>query len=122
MTQKLTFHGIVQGIGFRPSALRIATDLGIKGQVKNSGGNVKLIISGKKQALDEFVRRLIALFDIKNFEIENIAEIEFDNFKIVHSTNDCQTPFLTPDLATCKDCERELKDKNNRRFRHPFIS
>ncbi|MCH5320522.1 MAG: carbamoyltransferase HypF [Eubacterium sp.] len=122
MTQKLTFHGIVQGIGFRPSALRIATDLGIKGQVKNSGGNVKLIISGKKQALDEFVRRLIALFEIKNYEIENIAEIEFDNFKIVHSTNDCQTPFLTPDLATCADCERELKDKNNRRFRHPFIS
>lgn len=122
MTQKLTFHGIVQGIGFRPAALRIATDLGIKGQVKNSGGNVKLIISGEKQALDDFVRRLIALFEIKNYEIENIDEIEFDGFKIVHSTNDNQTPFLTHDLATCKDCEMELKDKNNRRFQHPFIS
>lgn len=122
MTKKLTFHGIVQGIGFRPTAQRIAKDLGLKGQVKNSGGNVSLIISGKEQALDEFVRRLIAIFEIKNYEEEIIDNLHFKDFEIVHSTNDKQTPFLTPDLATCKDCEKELKDKNNRRFRHPFIS
>ncbi len=122
MTQKLTFHGIVQGIGFRPAAQRIAKELDIKGQVKNSGGNVKLIISGEKQALDEFVRRLITLFNIKKYDIENTDHAEFDSFKIVHSTNDDDTPFLTPDLATCRDCEAELTDKNNRRYHHPFIS
>lgn len=122
MTKKLTFHGIVQGIGFRPAAQRIAKSLGLKGQVKNTGGNVSLIISGNEQALDEFVRRLIALFEIKNYEEKIIDTIRFDDFKIIHSTNDNQTPFLTPDLATCIDCERELKDENNRRFHHPFIS
>lgn len=122
MTRKLTFHGIVQGIGFRPAAQRTAKDLEIKGQVKNSGGNVSLIISGSKQALDEYVRRLIALFDIKKYETEDIDEIPFSDFEIVHSGNDNRTPFLTPDLATCADCEKELRDKNNRRYRHPFIS
>ncbi|MGN1203184.1 MAG: Sua5/YciO/YrdC/YwlC family protein, partial [Eubacterium sp.] len=122
MTKKLTFHGIVQGIGFRPTARRIAQDLGVKGQVKNSGGNVSLIISGSEQALDEFVRRLIALFEIKSYETENIDNLEYTDFKIVHSTNDNQTPFITPDLATCRDCERELKDESTRRFQHPFIS
>lgn len=122
MTRKLTFHGIVQGIGFRPAAQRTAKDLEIKGQVKNSGGNVSLIISGSKQALDEYVRRLIALFDIKKYETEDIDEIPFSDFEIVHSGNDNRTPFLTPDLATCADCEKELRDKNDRRYRHPFIS
>lgn len=122
MTKKLTFHGIVQGIGFRPGAQRIAKDLGVKGQVKNAGGNVSLIISGNEQALDEFVRRLIALFEIKHYETEDVKNINFPDFKIVHSENDNKTPFLTPDLATCAECERELKNENNRRYHHPFIS
>ena len=122
MTKLLTFSGIVQGIGFRPTAQRIACSLGIKGQVKNLGGNVELIITGKNKALDEFVRRLAVLFDIKNYKSKIIEDTEFDSFKIVHSDFDNETPFLTPDLATCRDCERELKDENNRRYRHPFIS
>lgn len=122
MTKLLTFSGIVQGIGFRPTALRIAKALGVKGQVKNLGGNVELTITGNNKALDEFVQRLAVLFDIKGFESKTIEDIEFDSFKIVHSDFDNETPFLTPDLATCRDCERELKDENNRRYRHPFIS
>lgn len=122
MTEKLTFMGIVQGIGFRPMCQRIAIELGIKGQVKNSGGNVELIITGNNKALDEFVQRLDSLFDIKNYTKAIIDDIKFDCFKIVHSENDNKTPFLTPDLALCEECEKELRDKDNRRFMHPFIS
>lgn len=122
MTKVLTFSGIVQGIGFRPTALRIANALDVKGQVKNLGGNVELIITGDNKALDEFVRRLAVLFDIKNYESKEIHDIIFDDFKIVHSDFDKNTPFLTPDLATCRECEKELKDENNRRYKHPFIS
>ena len=122
MTEKLTFMGIVQGIGFRPTCQRIAIDLGVKGQVKNLGGNVELIIAGDNKALDEFVRRLVSMFKINHCTREVIKNIEFEDFKIVHSSNDRKTPFITPDLATCKDCEKELKDENNRRFMHPFIS
>lgn len=122
MTKVLTFSGIVQGIGFRPTALRIANALGVKGQVKNLGGNVELIITGDNKALDDFVQRLAVLFDIKSYESKEINDINFDDFKIVHSDFDRNTPFLTPDLATCKECEKELKDENNRRYKHPFIS
>lgn len=122
MTECLFFNGIVQGIGFRPAAQRIALELGVKGQVKNSGGNVELIISGEKQALDEFVRRLIAMFEIKSYKRKTVEEQVFNDFKIVHSSKDRYTPFITPDLATCKDCENELRDKDNRRFNHSFIS
>ena len=122
MTKRITFCGIVQGIGFRPAALRIANDLGIKGQVKNCGGNVEIIITGNNEAADNFIRRLACMFVIKSYKSEIINDISFDAFKIVHSQNDSNTPFITPDLATCSECEAELFDKGNRRYMHPFIS
>ncbi len=72
--------------------------------------------------MDEFIQRLAAIFKIRNCISENSEDTEAEDFHIVHSTNDNSIPFITPDLATCKDCERELKDKNNRRRNHPFIS
>lgn len=73
--------------------------------------------------MEEFIRRLIGLFDIKNYSEENIESSDkFTEFKIIHSSSDMQVPFITPDLATCDSCQRELKDENNRRFAHPFIS
>ncbi len=122
MTRRLSFNGIVQGIGFRPTAQRLAKELGIKGSVQNSGGNVLLIISSDKQALDNYVQRLIAMFEIKSYTDEIIEEIQFDEFKIISSSRDDEIAFITPDLATCEDCERELNDKSNYRYRHPFIS
>lgn len=122
MTVELTFKGIVQGIGFRPTAQRLALEYGVKGQIKNSGGSVKLIISKDSQTLDNYIQRLVSMFEIKSFEKKEIPEIPFEDFKIISSTKDCDTPFITPDLATCADCERELKDSSNRRFSHPFIS
>lgn len=62
------------------------------------------------------------MFDIKEHKTERIADGNYSGFRIVHSSNDNNVPFITPDLATCQDCERELKDKSNRRYQHPFIS
>lgn len=74
--------------------------------------------------MDAFVQRLVAMFDIEayNYNKEETAGIKYADFKIVHSSNDNNIPFITPDLATCADCEQELKDENNRRYHHPFIS
>lgn len=72
--------------------------------------------------MEEFIRRLIGMFNIKSYNETQINDKEYLKFTIVHSTNDNDIPFITPDLATCKECEKELKDKNNRRYGHPFIS
>lgn len=79
-------------------------------------------MQGKKQALDAFVQRLVDLYDIKNYTCEIAEDCDFEDFKIVHSTRDNDIPFITPDIATCAKCEEELKDENNRRHHHPFIS
>lgn len=102
--------------------MRLANELGLTGEVKNSGGNVTIIANGKQEALDIFVQRLEAIFNIKSYSKEEIIDTNYNEFTIVHSTNDFDIPFITPDLATCADCEQELKDENNRRHKHPFIS
>ena len=109
-------------MGFRPTALRLANELNITGEVKNSGGNVQIIAQGENKALVEFSRRLIDIFKIESLNEEEINQSHFTEFKIVHSENDFTVPFITPDLATCEHCEKELKDENNRRYAHPFIS
>lgn len=62
------------------------------------------------------------MFNITSYKEEKAEENNFTEFKIIHSTNDSEMPFITPDLATCQNCEKELKDENNRRHNHPFIS
>ena len=42
---KLIFKGIVQGVGFRPTIYRIATNLGLKGYVLNKGSEVEVVIN-----------------------------------------------------------------------------
>lgn len=123
MAIKLNFSGIVQGIGFRPTAQRLAKKLGLFGYVKNSGGSVEILITGKNEALDIFVKCLISMFEIKDYTKEIIkCDKKFTDFTIVHSQRDNSIAFITPDLATCPDCERELQSDDNRRFNHPFIS
>lgn len=102
--------------------MRLANELEIKGEVKNSGGNVTIIAKANEKALDTLLQRLIAMFKIKSYKTEKLNDKEYNDFKIVHSDNDNDIPFITPDLATCADCEKELKDENNRRYHHPFIS
>lgn len=62
------------------------------------------------------------MFNITSYNEEEINNKSYTEFKIIHSTNDNEIPFITPDLATCPNCEKELKDENNRRYKHPFIS
>lgn len=90
--------------------------------MKNTGGKTQIIANADNKALDNFIRRLIGDFNIKSYSEVTIDDIEYEKFTIVHSTNDNDIPFITPDLATCRECEAELKDENNRRHNHPFIS
>ena len=62
ITKEYIFSGIVQGMGFRPTALRLATELGITGTVCNTGGRVTLTATGESAALTAFAKRLCRAF------------------------------------------------------------
>lgn len=130
MTIKITVYGIVQGVGFRPFILRIAKELNVAGYVKNLGSHVEIMAQAERQALDKFVRRLNFSWKLPEgcvilaINTEQIEECEkYDKFSIIDSGFTRQTmPVISPDIATCSKCEKELFDKQNRRYLHPFIS
>ena len=55
------FHGMVQGVGFRFAAERIARRLPVTGYVRNlSNGQVEVLVEGEEKTLQEF---LVAIRD-----------------------------------------------------------
>jgi acylphosphatase len=51
-----TVTGLVQGVGYRYSTLRIARELGLRGWVRNApDGSVETWAQGEGAALDEFI-------------------------------------------------------------------
>ena len=147
MRYKITVTGLVQGIGFRPFVAELAEELKLAGQVKNLGGIVEIIVSGDKQAVDTFIHRLYFVGGkeacleedglatpmelpggrIDRLEIAEISDDEWQDssnaFTIVESGEGRESKrFLPVDLPTCDRCVAEMHDKNNRRYRYPFIS
>lgn len=128
MTYKIFVWGLVQGVGFRPFVLRLAQEEKITGYVKNKGALVEIVAQGKKQALKNFSQRLACCLP-KGAEIWNISKAIIENsldysefFIEKSSSSDSELPLVLPDIAVCDNCRKELFDKNNRRYMHPFIS
>lgn len=122
----LTVTGLVQGIGYRPFVRREALSRSICGSVQNSGGGVVIYACGEKKALDSFVRCLRnsppkgTLY--ASFELCDAQWMEIEGFTIIESDRRHLLPIVSPDLAPCAECERELFAPDDRRYRHPFIS
>jgi acylphosphatase len=58
-TWEILVSGIVQGVGFRRFAARVAEETGISGRVGNlPDGRVRIIASGPTEALERFARRV----------------------------------------------------------------
>lgn len=120
---KLIFKGIVQGVGFRPTIYRIATDMSLKGYVLNKGSEVEVVIDKNN---DEFIKQVKKHLP----SIAKITEIEekpdsrvFKDFKILHSEKGERKHSLIPaDVGTCDECVQEIFDKNNRRYHFPFTN
>ncbi len=119
--------GIVQGVGFRPFIHRLARRHELAGSVLNYAGGVDIEIEGPPAALNAFLADLererppIAL--IEDVSTSPLPPVGDHAFRILPSREGEPGPILvSPDVATCADCERELLDPANRRHRHPFIN
>lgn len=124
----IRIYGIVQGVGFRPFVSRLADRYGISGSVCNKGSYVEIFAKASESALDKFVLAIEAEAParsaiVKVKVMDDPLDIEAESgFEIAESKHEDGQIFVSPDIATCPDCARELFDKNNRRYLHPFIN
>lgn len=124
--------GIVQGVGMRPFVYREAMAHGICGWVLNAGDGVHIEAHALSESLDEFVDALSehapAASRMEHVEVVDLAPGNWDaanerDFRIVASQDQtAHTTLISPDIATCDDCLRELFDPADRRFHYPFIN
>ncbi len=125
--RSIHINGIVQGVGFRPFIYNLAIQHQLTGSVKNSASGVDIEVSGLVNDIDAFIaaipRLAPPLSEIDEIKIIEVASHAFDSFQILQSV-DKSTDFLpvSPDMSICSDCNSELFDPNNRRFRYPFIN
>lgn len=124
--------GIVQGVGMRPFVYREAMAHGICGWVLNAGDGVHIEAHACAEAVDGFVAALSehapTAARVEHVEVMDLAPGNWDaaneqGFRIVASQDQtAHTTLISPDIATCDDCLRELFDPADRRFHYPFIN
>ena len=124
--------GIVQGVGMRPFVYREAVSLGISGWVLNAGDGVHIEAHAERKALDAFAAALRseapAAASVQGIEVSPLSSDAFTtqdliSFRIIASQDTAEhTTLVSPDIATCPDCLRELFDPADRRYHYPFIN
>lgn len=119
--------GVVQGVGFRPFVYGLATRLALTGWVRNTSAGVDIEVDGAPESLAAFVHTLRKQ-PPPRARIDELQQAEHDPigyaaFEIIHSQDlpDACQP-ISPDIAICADCLRELFDSRDRRYRYPFIN
>ncbi|HEX6234700.1 MAG TPA: carbamoyltransferase HypF [Jiangellaceae bacterium] len=128
IARRLDVHGAVQGVGFRPYVVRLATALGLTGWVQNAGGHVVIEATGSADALTALAQRLAAEAPaqaaVSSVVVSDLPShhASGQGFRVLDSVDQAGHRDVPPDLATCDDCLRELFDPHDRRYRYPFIN
>ena len=127
--QRIFITGRVQGVGFRPAVHSIACQLGLSGFVYNDTKGVTIELQGKEGQIAEFLDRLQyrnkpPLAEIKSCKTVDIAVIEAEDKFIIKESDSEGTALsqVTADIATCRDCLAEMRDKKDFRYSYPFIN
>lgn len=114
-------QGRIQGVGFRPFIYRLASDHNLYGWVNNQTSHVKIHIEGKKKNVNSFIHDIRAkappisiIDDLKT----NTSTFEaFEDFSIINSVDSSDTVTeISPDLAVCDDCIKDIKSKSRRNW------
>jgi hydrogenase maturation protein HypF len=124
---RVTIHGAVQGVGFRPFVYRLATELSLRGWVLNSSQGVFIEVEGERPVLETFLLHLEwekpPQAIVQSLEFSFLDPVGYPDFVIRHSEEVGEkTVLILPDIATCPECRREVWDSNDRRYRYPFTN
>jgi len=120
-------RGAVQGVGFRPTVHRIATELGLAGEVRNDPEGATAEVEGSSETTTLFVDRLqTELPPLARLDAINVEEIEVvgeTGFRVTDTEEGRRAGALVPpDAALCADCRNEMADPSDRRHRYVFTT
>jgi hydrogenase maturation protein HypF len=121
---KILVRGIVQGVGFRPFVYSLARSLNLKGFVMNSSKGVTIEIEGDNNSafIERLTREAPPLSQIMDVEVIQMPYYGYKDFQILKSEDEGSFTLISADVSICKDCFKELFDKNDRRYLYPFIN
>ncbi|WP_165486682.1 carbamoyltransferase HypF [Helicobacter pylori] len=124
---KITLFGVVQGVGMRPFIYTLAQKLELVGFVRNTQAALEIILPAHKTEsfLNALKKGLPPLALIKKIIISPYDKaLNFNDFRILESKNHPLNLLsqIPKDLGVCKDCLREIRDKNSPYFYYAFNS
>jgi hydrogenase maturation protein HypF len=138
---RVRVQGVVQGVGFRPFVYGLATRHQLAGFVSNNSDGVRIEVEGPRDTLDRFRTELEKeappLAHIDSVVVETMPVVDEAAREAAAQSAGGDKPRFTiheseavagaitsvsPDIATCADCLRELFDPHDRRYRYPFIN
>lgn len=120
-------QGVVQGVGFRPFVHRLALRHGLGGWIRNEAGEVRIQVQGPREGVEGFLLGLQSeappLARIDSLETQAVDPEAPSAFRVLTSPvrSEGRLP-VSPDVAVCSSCEKELWDPSDRRFGYPFIT
>lgn len=120
-------NGMVQGVGFRPYVHKLAIQMQLDGWVSNGSDGVHIVCSGDEEKVHIFCQHIVqqppVLALITEHSIRLADTMVPKGFFIRPSTPGHKIQMLiTPDIAICDDCKREIRDPGNRRANYPFTT
>lgn len=123
---RIQITGTVQGVGFRPFVYNLANKYNLKGFCLNDSRGVLIEVQG--ELIDRFIEEIKTspppLSRIEGLTSQMLAGSElYKDFSIRESvSHEGNFTFVSPDIATCPDCLKELFDRMDRRYHYPFIN
>jgi hydrogenase maturation protein HypF len=125
---QILVRGLVQGVGFRPFVYLQARRRELRGRVLNNTTGVLIDVEGEGGQIEAFINDIRTipppLSSIESVESTHSLDTgHYRDFRIVESATEGEkfVP-ISADIATCRDCLRELLDPKDRRYRYPFIN
>ena len=128
--RRIRLTGVVQGVGMRPHAYRLAVEEGLVGVVGNDAAGVLIEVQGPAVAVDTFAARLLgelpALAVVEASSSSDIPLVGEPGFRIITSRDtadeDGPVALVPADTAICSSCLAETLDPADRRYRYPFTA
>ncbi len=124
--KRIHITGIVQGVGFRPFVYNLANKYNLKGYCLNDSEGVLIEVEGEE--VESFIDELSAspppLSKIESLTAGAASGNTLCNDFSIRDSLGREGGFtlISPDIAPCPDCLRELFDPGDRRYLYPFIN